>query len=173
MGGSCLLYVPLRRLVRLSLGVHVSLASAVHVGLNRAAEAFILGHGNPHLTPDISLQHGYWVSEIRRKGSGAYWVPAGSGPRCHFSAFPWTSISRPKSDSRRRCKLSCLGRMCMMYRDGQNYLEASSESIYYSGCSSVLYFTGHITKVVSPRNEAQHCFSNFLLKYNLHSMKQS
>lgn len=38
---------------------------------------------------------------------------------------------------------------------------ASSESIYYSGCSSVLYFTGHITKVVSPRNEAQHCFSNF------------
>lgn len=63
--------------------------------------------------------------------------------------------------------------MCVMYEVGQNYLEASSESIYYSGCSSVLYFIGHINKWCLPEKKHNIAVLIFLLKYNLHSMKQT
>lgn len=76
------------------------LALSCHVGAQQGRRGLHSRPWEPSLDSDISLQHGYWVSEIRRKGSRAYSCLCSETPNVTSLRSAGQSISRPKSDSR-------------------------------------------------------------------------
>lgn len=81
-------------------GSTCKLALSYHVGAQQGCRGLHSGPWEPPLDSHISLQHGHWVSEIRRKESGAYSCLRSETLNATSLHSPGQSSSRPRSDSR-------------------------------------------------------------------------